>query len=135
LTPTIPIRIYAGTYHLPWKTVDGGKTWNPIHQGHGGRFGRHELTIDQNVPSHIFASACSGFIKPGWRGHLPNLRHTERLGVARTHFAGPETAAPLFYAATTEGLWKTSDGGTNWHLVTPDVEHSFDVDRSENSDR
>jgi photosystem II stability/assembly factor-like uncharacterized protein len=25
--------IYVGTYHLPWKTTDGGKTWNSISAG------------------------------------------------------------------------------------------------------
>jgi photosystem II stability/assembly factor-like uncharacterized protein len=28
-----PNIIYAGTSHLPWKTMDGGKTWQPIHTG------------------------------------------------------------------------------------------------------
>jgi len=25
--------IYAGTYHLPWKTTDGGKNWSPVVKG------------------------------------------------------------------------------------------------------
>src|SRR5579863_3495419 len=31
--PRDPQTIYAGTYHLPWKTDDGGRTWHPIHEG------------------------------------------------------------------------------------------------------
>ena len=28
-----PDIVYAGTWHLPWKTTDGGKTWHNIKQG------------------------------------------------------------------------------------------------------
>ena len=31
--PSDPNIIYAGTWHLPWKTEDGGKTWAIIKQG------------------------------------------------------------------------------------------------------
>jgi photosystem II stability/assembly factor-like uncharacterized protein len=52
--------IYAGTYHLPWKTTDGGRNWTPVHQGMVDDSDVMSITVDQNYPSHIFASACSG---------------------------------------------------------------------------
>jgi len=33
IDPTDPDVVYAGTWHLPWKTTDGGKTWSNIKQG------------------------------------------------------------------------------------------------------
>ncbi len=32
--------IYAGTTHLPWKTIDGGANWRSVHEGNARRFGR-----------------------------------------------------------------------------------------------
>ncbi len=33
IDPVDPQVIYAGTWHLPWKTTDGGTTWHNIKQG------------------------------------------------------------------------------------------------------
>ena len=33
IDPRDPQTIYAGTFHLPWKTTDGGRNWRPIHDG------------------------------------------------------------------------------------------------------
>src|SRR5262249_37594596 len=33
IDPRDALTIYVGTYHLPWKTTDGGKTWNSIAVG------------------------------------------------------------------------------------------------------
>ncbi|HSK46342.1 MAG TPA: hypothetical protein VLA83_20910, partial [Candidatus Binatia bacterium] len=33
IDPVNPEVIYAGTWHLPWKTEDGGKTWHNIKKG------------------------------------------------------------------------------------------------------
>ncbi len=33
IDPNDPNVIYAGTTHLPWRTTDGGKTWDSIHTG------------------------------------------------------------------------------------------------------
>ncbi len=33
IDPTDPRTIYAGTWHLPWKTTDGGTTWRNIKEG------------------------------------------------------------------------------------------------------
>ena len=58
IDPHDPSTIYAGTYHLPWKTVDGGKTWAPIHQGMVDDSDVMSIMVDQNNASHVFASAC-----------------------------------------------------------------------------
>jgi photosystem II stability/assembly factor-like uncharacterized protein len=112
--------IYAGTYHLPWKTVDGGKKWSPVHQGMVDDSDVMSITIDQNNASHVFASACSGI----YESHDGAASWAKFKGIPKdsrrtVHILQDPKRAATVYAATTEGLWKTSDGGTTWHLITP----------------
>ena len=89
-SPSIPaIRgiIYAGTFHLPWKTTDGGRTWRPIHDGMIDDSDVMSLLIDGPHPERLYASACSGIYRsddgagaveknPGHSVHrAPHLRH------------------------------------------------------------
>jgi photosystem II stability/assembly factor-like uncharacterized protein len=120
IDPHDPNTIYAGTYHLPWKTVDGGKTWAPIHQGMVDDSDVMSIAVDQNNPSHVFASACSGIYHSADGGaswaKFKGIPTTSR----RTVHILQDSKLPLtVYAATTEGLWKTADDGASWHLVTP----------------
>ena len=59
-TPEI---IYVGTYHLPWKTLDGGKTWSSIASGMIDDSDVMSLHIDAKNPRRIFSSACSGIYR------------------------------------------------------------------------
>ena len=52
--------LYAGTSHLPWKTMDGGKTWTSIHNGMIDDSDVFSIYVNPLNPSNIFASACSG---------------------------------------------------------------------------
>src|SRR5256886_7611931 len=51
--------IYAGTYHLPWKTVDGGKNWTSIKQGMIDDSDVMTVVVDPANPSNVHATACS----------------------------------------------------------------------------
>src|SRR5262245_44727662 len=55
--------IYVGTYHLPWKTTDGGKTWNSISTGMIDDSDVMSLRIDTREPRRVFSSACSGIYR------------------------------------------------------------------------
>ncbi len=55
--------IYAGTWHLPWKTTDGGEHWDNIEERHHRRlrcFLDHRRSAS---PQIVYASACSGIYK------------------------------------------------------------------------
>ncbi len=115
-----PNTIYAGTYHLPWKTTDGGKNWSPVHRGMVDDSDVMSITIDQNDPTHVFASACSGI----YHSSDSAANWTKFKGIPndsrRTVHILQDPARPkTVYAATTTGLWKTTDDGANWHLITP----------------
>ncbi len=52
--------IYAGTYHLPWKTTNGGKDWFPIKAGMIDDSDVMSIVIDPANPENVHATACSG---------------------------------------------------------------------------
>jgi photosystem II stability/assembly factor-like uncharacterized protein len=120
MDPTNPEIIYVGTYHLPWKTLDGGKTWSSIASGMIDDSDVMSLHIDAKNPRRIFSSACSGI----YRSDDAGLSWTKLQGIPyasrRTQQIIQDTKNPgTLYAATTQGLWRTSDYGENWKRITP----------------
>jgi photosystem II stability/assembly factor-like uncharacterized protein len=118
--PRDPLIVYAGTFHLPWKTTDGGRTWHPIHDGMIDDSDVMSLLIDSKTPGLIYASACSGIYrsKSGaaqWE-KIQGIPYTAR----RTYAITQDMNHPgSVFAATSEGLWKTSDAGMTWKRATP----------------
>jgi len=111
--------IYVGTYHLPWKTTDGGKTWNSISAGMIDDSDIMSLRIDTANPRRIFSSACSGI----YRSEDGGATWTKLQGVPyssrRTQqIVQDPTDYRTLFAATTEGLWTTSDSGETWKRIT-----------------
>jgi photosystem II stability/assembly factor-like uncharacterized protein len=123
--------IYAGTWHLPWKTMDGGQHWTNIKEGIIDDSDVFSIIVDPTRPNVVYASACSGIYK-STTGAMPNpldhdfrfdkipsgankmlssARRTRKLLQDPVH---PETV----YAGTTEGLYKTTDGGIKFTLAT-----------------
>jgi photosystem II stability/assembly factor-like uncharacterized protein len=118
--PRNPLVIYAGTFHLPWKTTDGGAHWTPIHAGMIDDSDVLSLVTDAENPWRIFASACSGIYRSDDAGgaweKLEGIPYSSR----RTPVIRQDAAHPaILYAGTTEGLWKTSDGGASWRRISP----------------
>jgi len=63
--------VYAGTPHLPWKTVDGGMSWEPTHIGMQDDSDVFSIHVDETRPLRLFASA--------WQRHLPQRRSGRQL--------------------------------------------------------
>jgi photosystem II stability/assembly factor-like uncharacterized protein len=111
--------IYAGTAHLPWKTTDGGKTWESIHDGMIDDSDVFSMYVDPSAPANILASACSGIYSSSDRGELWHkllgIPNTSR----RTHVVreDPQNSNTI-YAGTTTGLFKSIDSGKAWKTVT-----------------
>jgi photosystem II stability/assembly factor-like uncharacterized protein len=121
IDPRDPQTIYAGTFHLPWKTADGGRTWRPIHEGMIDDSDVMSLLIDGANSRRIYASACSGIYRSDdsaaqWR-KIQGIPYTARRTYAITQ--DPQRPGSV-YAATSEGLWKTEDGGMTWRRTTPE---------------
>jgi photosystem II stability/assembly factor-like uncharacterized protein len=112
--------IYAGTYHFPWKTSDGGKNWSPISKGMTDDSDVMSIIVDPANPANVHATASSGIYHTTNGGEqwskyegIPCVfRHTQLIRRDPKH---PET----LYAGTTSGLWKTTSETGQWKRVTP----------------
>jgi len=112
--------IYAGTYHLPWKTTDGGKNWFNIGKGMIDDSDVMSIIVDPANPDNVHATACSGIY------HSTNgaQQWTRYSGIPfvfrRTQLIKQDPQHPdTLYAGTTSGLWKTTNEGGEWKRVTP----------------
>ena len=111
--------IYAGTYHLPWKTMDGGKSWMPVTAGLIDDSDIMSIRVDATDPQRLFLSACSGI----YRSENKGAQWTKLQGIPyasrRTHSILQDPQSPkTLYAGTTEGLWVTRDAGETWKRTT-----------------
>jgi photosystem II stability/assembly factor-like uncharacterized protein len=115
--------IYAGTWHLPWKTDDGGLNWHSIKQGVIDDSDVFSIIIDPAQPKTVFASACSGVYKSVNGGKLFHKFQGIPSTARRTRVLMQDPAHPeVLYAGTTEGLYKTVDGGKSFQRMTgPEV--------------
>ncbi|PYP87594.1 MAG: hypothetical protein DMF61_09570 [Blastocatellia bacterium AA13] len=114
--------IYAGTFHLPWKTLDGGKTWKQTgYQGNGfiddsDIFG---ISVNATNSNLVYMNACSGIYRSTSAGEkwakIPGIPFSAR----RTYALLPHPSDPnVIFAGTSEGLWRSKDGGKRWMLLT-----------------
>ena len=118
--PRDPDTIYAGTFHLPWKTVDGGRHWIPIHAGMIDDSDVLSFVIDQRHPRRIFSSACSGIYRSEDSGKIWEKVQGIPFSARRTYVLRQDPQNPsVVYAGTSEGLWQTRDGGESWRPITP----------------
>jgi photosystem II stability/assembly factor-like uncharacterized protein len=112
IDPKDPQRMYAGTWHLPWRTSDGGQTWQSMKEGIIDDSDVFSIIVDPTNPSNVFLSACSGIYRSTDQG----MKYTKVQGIpstarrTRVLMEDPKSPGTVF-AGTTEGLWKTSDGG------------------------
>ena len=120
IDPRDPGIIYAGTFHLPWKTVDGGKKWTPIHSGMIDDSDVLSLAVDASNPQRVFASACSGIYRSEDAGSYWKKIEGIPFSSRRTPVIRQDPLHPaVLFAGTTEGLWKTTNSGARWWRVSP----------------
>lgn len=121
--PRNPNVVYAGTWHLAWKTDDGGATWHRINKGMIDDSDVFSIIVDSSNPSVVFASACSGIYKSESAGELFRKIQGIPFSARRTRVLKQDPGNPnTVYAGTTEGLWKTTDLGQTWKRVSnPEV--------------
>jgi photosystem II stability/assembly factor-like uncharacterized protein len=123
IDPYDPDTVYAGTWHLPWRTRDGGAHWSGIKQGLIDDSDVFSMVVDNSRPSIMFLSACSGIYRSDTYGDLFRKVQGIPSTARRTRVLMMDPAdRNTVYAGTTEGLYKTTDGGDNWTRTTgPDV--------------
>ena len=113
--------IYAGTWYLPYKSTDGGKTWRSIKNGIIDDSDIFAIDIDPRDPNHIIASACSGIYESKTAGEswqkvqgIPSQSRRTRAILQHPSVPG------LVFAGTTEGFWRSERGGDadSWMVTT-----------------
>jgi photosystem II stability/assembly factor-like uncharacterized protein len=121
--PANPDVVYAGTWHLPWKTTDGGRSWRLVNAGMITDSDVFTLTLDRRAPDIVHATACTGIYRSGNGG----LAWAKAKGIpassrrTRSFAQDPDDPA-VFYAGTTEGLYLSDDDARTWRRVTsPDL--------------
>ncbi|MCS6886378.1 MAG: hypothetical protein RMM17_06830 [Acidobacteriota bacterium] len=126
IDPVDPKVIYIGTEHLPWKTTDGGNSWFLV-KGHPSDKRLQliddsdifSIVIDSEDRNSLLLSACSGIYRSTdgastWT-KFQGIPFTSR----RTHVIYPDPVKKeVIYSGTTEGLWKSTNRGSTWRLVT-----------------
>ena len=133
IDPVDPKMIYAGTWHLPWKTIDGGEHWKNIKEGIIEDSDVFSIIIDPKQPKVMYLSACSGIYASKTEDGVAT-KFTGGVGVNKAQGI-PSTARrtrvlmqdpnhlETVFAGTTEGLYRTFDGGKDTGIQTtrPDV--------------
>ena len=121
--PRDPDILYAGTWHLPWKTSDGGKTWHNIKKGLIDDSDVFSIVVDPEHPRTIYLSACSGIYKSETAGDLFHKIQGIPSEARRTRVLMQDPKdRKIVYAGTTEGLYKTLDSGRTFRRMTgPEV--------------
>lgn len=119
IDPRNPDIVYAGTWHLPWKTEDGGRTWHHMTQGIIDDSDVFSIIVDYSNPATMYLSACSGIYKSENAGASFHKVQGIPFSARRTRMLHQDPLDPnVVYAGTTEGLWKTQDAGATWKRVT-----------------
>ena len=119
IDPKDPSVIYAGTWHLAWKTSDRGISWHKIDKGMIDDSDVFSIIVDASNSSVVFASACSGIYKSESAGDLFHKVQGIPFSARRTRILKQDPASPnVVYAGTTEGLWRTRDSGKTWKQLT-----------------
>lgn len=119
IDPINPEIIYVGTWHLAWKTEDGGKTWRSIKKGVIDDTDVFSIVIDPEAPANVYISACSGIYRSESAGELFRKIQGIPYSARRTRALRMDPSdRKIVYAGTTEGLWKTTDAGLTWKRMT-----------------
>jgi photosystem II stability/assembly factor-like uncharacterized protein len=114
--------LYAGTPHLPWKTPDGGATWQPVREGMLDDSDVFSIHIDASRPERVFASACSGIYRSESAASLWKKMTQAQGSSYRTYFVTVDPKQPnLVFAGTTFGVSKSADGGETWHRISKEA--------------
>ena len=120
IDPRSADEIYVGTWHLPWKTVNGGHDWWQMRQGVIDDSDVFSIAVDRAHPETLYLSACSGIYRSDDKGGLfakiQGIPYTARRTPALVQ--DPSDAATI-YAGTTQGLWVTHDQGGTWARISP----------------
>jgi photosystem II stability/assembly factor-like uncharacterized protein len=121
--------VYAGTPRLPWRTTDGGQTWESAHYGMLDDSDIFSIHVDQTRPLRLFAAACSGMYHSVTQGYSWKKLPGADGAPSRTYQIVQDTLQPeIMFAGTARGLVRSTDRGVTWHLLSAHASRSVAFD-------
>ncbi len=130
-SPTDNNTIYVGAAAGGvWKTTDGGSTWNPISDSIAALGISDIVVVDKNGMETVYIGTGDrdhgdtysvGVLKStdgGTTWNTTGLDWTQNQYNLINRMIVDADAPDTIYAATSDGLYRTTDGGTNWILKT-----------------
>jgi len=118
--------VYAGTPHLPWKTIDGGSSWRSIPGGMIDDSDIFSIVVDRNRAQRVFAGACSGIYRSlnggaGWS----RLAGSNEASYRTYTLVQDPLYENVLLAGTSHGMVRSADGGATWKKIAPYATHSI----------
>lgn len=101
-----------------WKTTNGAVTWTPLTDNNASWMNVFALTIDPANPNIVFAgmTGSAGIIKSTDAGATWSAAGAGPSGTVRKILIHP-TSSNIVFAAATNGIWRSVNGGANWTQV------------------
>ena len=121
IDPRSPETIYVGTWRQAWRTDDGGATWKHIASGMVLDTDVFAINIDLKNPDDVWLSTCGWVYNSQDRGDTW-VRQKDGFDNRRIHVVERDPADPkILYAGSVAGLYRSTDGGVKWSLISPDT--------------
>jgi photosystem II stability/assembly factor-like uncharacterized protein len=124
--PSHPSHLYLGTVNSwIYGSTDQGASWQRLAKlGHGDDLVLDSIVVDAANSSTIFVGAWK-LGQPGgglWVSHDGGKSWNETpglLGQSIRSFAQAPSDAKILFAGTLEGVFRSSDSGASWALISP----------------
>jgi hypothetical protein len=139
IDPESPEVLYANSGYSSssgaWKSTNGGVDWKPLWPPQDPELAKvvaynfvHKIRIDPFDHQHVlvsFHAACSAPYKSACIAESKDAGATWKMVNGNASWTGGEDQTVWFldnsqtwlYASQSNGMWRTSDGGTTWKLI------------------
>lgn len=112
--------IFIGTWHLPWKSTDGGQSWKQTGYKAVGMIDDSDIfgiCIDPSDPSLVYMNACSGIYRSRSGGNKWQKIEGIPFSARRSYALLPHPSDPdMLFVGTSEGLYRVK--GKSLKLLT-----------------
>ncbi len=129
INPTHPDVVYLATHDAIYKSRDGGASWVTVNEGMS-TYRVLSLLVDPNIPTVLYAGTNSDSVYKSTDGgiswNIANAGMKEHIAIVNNFAVDPRNPQTI-YAATTVGVFKTTDGAMMWEDMSEGFESDYVV--------